>query len=213
MLNGQIRIGVYGGTFAPVHNGHLAAAKAFIEQMQLDILYVIPTAIPPHKQIGASDDPKHRYRMCELAFWNEEKVLVSDMEIARGGKSYTVDTLRALSGEDRRLFLLIGTDMMLTLDGWRESEEIFKLCYPIYVRREGSDPILESRIVAKNNLYLEKYGKIARRLMVEPITLSSTEIRQRVREGKSISQLVPRVVEEYIEKHGLYREECANGNV
>ena len=125
MLNGQIRVGIYGGTFAPVHNGHVAAAKAFIEQMQLDILYVIPAAIPPHKQIDGSDDPMHRYRMCELAFFNEEKVLVSDMEIKRGGKSYTVDTLRELSAPDRRLFLLMGTDMMLTLDTWRQSEEIF----------------------------------------------------------------------------------------
>ena len=204
MLNDQIRIGVYGGTFAPVHNGHLAAAKAFIEQMQLDILYVIPTAIPPHKQIDASDDPQHRYRMCELAFWNEEKVLVSDMEITRGGRSFTVDTLRALAAPDRRLFLLMGTDMMLTLDTWRESEEIFKLCYPIYARREN-DPILEARIVKKNNEYLAKYGKIVRRLMCDAIELSSTEIRDLVCAGKPISHLVPPVVEQYIEKHGLYR--------
>ncbi len=204
MLNDQIRIGVYGGTFAPVHNGHLAAAKAFIDQMQLDILYVIPAAIPPHKQIDASDDPQHRYRMCELAFWNEEKVLVSDMEIARGGKSFTVDTLRALAAPDRRLFLLMGTDMMLTLDTWRESEEIFKLCYPIYARREN-DPILEARIVKKNNEYLAKYGKIVRRLMCDAIELSSTEIRDLVGAGKPISHLVPPVVEQYIEKHGLYR--------
>ena len=121
MLNGQIRVGIYGGTFAPVHNGHVAAAKAFIEQMQLDILYVIPAGIPPHKQIDAADDPMHRYRMCELAFWDVEKVFVSDVEIKRTGKSYTVDTLRELSAPDRRLFLLMGTDMMLTLDQWRES--------------------------------------------------------------------------------------------
>ena len=208
MLNDQIRIGVYGGTFAPVHNGHLAAAKAFIEQMQLDILYVIPAAIPPHKQIDASDDPAHRYRMCELAFWNEEKVLVSDMEIARGGKSFTVDTLRALAAPDRRLFLLMGTDMMLTLDTWRESEEIFKLCYPIYARREN-DPILEARIVKKNNEYLAKYGKIVRRLMCDAIELSSTEIRDLVAADKPISHLVPPVVEQYIEKHGLYRADKA----
>lgn len=211
MLNGQIRIGIYGGTFGPVHNGHLAAARAFIEQMQLDLLYVIPTAIPPHKQVDASDDPAHRYRMCELAFWQDEKVLVSDMEIARGGKSFTVDTLRELSAPDRRLFLLMGTDMMLTLDTWRESDEIFRLCYPIYVRRE-SDPILESRIVAKNNEYLAKYGKIARRLMCDAIELSSTQIRERVRKGEGISHLVPRAVEEYINKHGLYREEARNAD-
>ena len=205
MINDQIRVGIYGGTFAPVHNGHVAAAKAFIEQMQLDILYVIPAAIPPHKQIDAADDPAHRYRMCELAFWNEEKVLVSDMEIKRGGKSYTVDTLRELSAPDRRLFLLMGTDMMLTLDTWRESEEIFKLCYPIYARRE-KDPIIESRIVAKNNEYLQKYGKIVRRLMIDTVELASTDIRKLVQEGSPIDALVPPVVKAYIEKHGLYRK-------
>ena len=206
MLNGQIRIGIYGGTFAPVHNGHLAAAKAFIEQMQLDILYVIPAAIPPHKQIDAADDPKHRYRMCELAFFNEEKVLVSDMEIKRGGRSYTVDTLRELSGPDRRLFLLVGTDMMLTLDTWRESEEIFKLCYPIYARRE-KDPIIESRIVAKNNEYLAKYGKIVRRLMIDTVELASTDIRALVENGQPFEHLVPGSVADYIKKHGLYQKE------
>lgn len=206
MLNGQIRIGIYGGTFAPVHNGHLAAAKAFIEQMQLDILYVIPAAIPPHKQIDAADDPKHRYRMCELAFFDEEKVLVSDMEIKRGGRSYTVDTLRELSGPDRRLFLLVGTDMMLTLDTWRESEEIFKLCYPIYARRE-KDPIIESRIVAKNNEYLAKYGKIVRRLMIDTVELASTDIRALVENGQPFEHLVPGSVADYIKKHGLYQKE------
>ncbi len=207
MLNGQIRIGIYGGTFAPVHNGHLAAAKAFIEQMQLDILYVIPAAIPPHKQIDEADDPKHRYRMCELAFFDEEKVLVSDMEIKRGGRSYTVDTLRELSGPDRRLFLLVGTDMMLTLDTWRESEEIFKLCYPIYARRE-KDPIIEARIVAKNNEYLAKHGKIVRRLMLDTVELASTDIRALVSAGQPFEHLVPPSVADYIKKHGLYQKEA-----
>lgn len=203
MLNDQIRIGIYGGTFAPVHNGHVAAARAFITQMQLDILYVIPAAIPPHKQLDASDDPMHRYRMCERAFRNDEKVLVSDTEIKRGGKSYTVDTLREFSGKDRRLFLLMGTDMMLTLDTWRESEEIFKLCYPIYARRE-SDPIIEARIVAKNNEYLAKYGKIVRRLMLDTTELASTDIRSLVAAGKPYRHLVPEGVAQYIEEHGLY---------
>ncbi len=206
MINGQIRIGIYGGTFAPVHNGHLAAARAFIDQMQLDILYVIPAAIPPHKQIDAADDPQHRYRMCEIAFFDEQKVLVSDMEIKRGGRSYTVDTLRELSGPDRRLFLLMGTDMMLTLDTWRESEEIFKLCYPIYARRE-KDPIIESRIVAKNNEYLAKYGKIVRRLMIDTVELASTDIRTLVQKGEPYEHLVHPGVASYIKKHALYRAE------
>lgn len=204
MLNGIMRIGIYGGTFAPVHRGHVAAAQAFIRQMELDLLYVIPAGIPPHKQIDAADDPAHRLAMCELAFGGMEKVIVSDMEITRGGKSFTVDTLRALSGEDRRLFLLMGTDMMLTLDSWRAPDEIFRLCYPVYIRREH-DPILEGQIVAKNQLYLEKYGKIVRRLMADVIELSSTEIRDRVKNGKEITDLVPTPVADYIKSNGLYR--------
>ncbi len=204
MLNGQIRVGIYGGTFAPVHNGHVAAAKAFIDQMQLDILYVIPAAIPPHKQIDAGDDPMHRYRMCELAFFDVEKVFVSDVEIKRGGKSYTVDTLRELAAPDRRLFLLMGTDMMLTLDRWRESDEIFKLCYPIYARREN-DPIIEAQIVAKNKEYLEKHGKIVRRLMIDTVELASTDIRELVQNGKPYRHLVPESVAAYIERRGLYQ--------
>lgn len=204
MLNGQIRIGIYGGTFAPVHKGHVAAAEAFLRQMELDLLYVIPAGIPPHKQIDASDDPVHRLRMCELAFQGMKNVIVSDMEIKRAGKSYTVDTLRALSAEDRRLFLLMGTDMMLTLDAWWEPEEIFQLCYPIYIRRE-SDPVLEGQIVAKNKLYLEKYGKIVRRLMADVIELSSTDIRDRVKRGSEIDSLVPPAVATYIRREGLYR--------
>ncbi len=204
MLNGVMRIGIYGGTFAPVHRGHVAAAEAFLKQMDLDLLYVIPAGLPPHKQIDAADDPAHRLAMCELAFGGMKNVIVSDMEIARQGKSFTVDTLRLLSAEDRRLFLLMGTDMMLTLDEWREPEEIFRLCYPIYIRRE-QDPILEARIVAKNKLYQEKYGKIARRLMADVIELSSTEIRARVTAGEPIDDLVPPAVAAYITAKGLYR--------
>ncbi|MBO5327056.1 MAG: nicotinate (nicotinamide) nucleotide adenylyltransferase [Clostridia bacterium] len=204
MLNGIMRIGIYGGTFAPVHRGHVAAAEAFIRQMELDLLYVIPAGIPPHKQIDEADDPAHRLAMCELAFGGMEKVIVCDMEIARGGKSFTVDTLRALSGEDRRLFLLMGTDMMLTLDSWRSPDEIFRLCYPVYIRREH-DPILEGQIVAKNQLYQEKYGRIVRRLMGDVIELSSTEIRDRVKSGEGISDLVPTPVADYIKSNGLYR--------
>lgn len=203
MINDTLRIGIYGGTFAPVHNGHVMAARTFLDLMQLDLLYVIPAAIPPHKQIDANDDPRHRYRMCELAFGGEPRVIVSDIELCRKGKSYTVDTLRALAAPDRRLFLLMGTDMMLTLDTWREAEEIFKLCYPIYMRRE-QDPILEARIVEKNAEYQAKYGRIVRRLVGDVIDLSSTAVRNAVKEGRDIGSMVPPAVAAYIKEQGLY---------
>lgn len=199
-----MRIGLYGGTFAPPHIGHVAAARAFMTQMKLDILYVIPAGIPPHKQIAADDDPRHRLRMCELAFGGMEGVIVSDCELRRQGKSYTVDTLREFYAPENRLFLLCGTDMMLTLDTWYQAEEIFRLCYPIYIRRE-EDPILTQRIVAKIAEYQQKYGAIVRRVVMDPIVLSSTQIRKAVAEGSAIDGMVSPAVADYIRTHGLYR--------
>ena len=207
-MNGdmQLRVGIFGGTFSPVHNGHIASAKAFMEQMKLDYLYVIPTCMPPHKQIGPSDDPIHRMKMCELAFADTDGVVVSDIEIKRGGKSYTYDTLVELSRPDTRLFFMCGTDMVLTFDKWYRSEDIFKLCYPVYVRREN-DPIMTQRIVSKITEYYEKYGVMFRRIITEPIEVSSTLVRKRVESGEDISDLVPRAVAEYIREKRLYLKE------
>ena len=207
-MNGetQLRIGIFGGTFAPVHNGHVEAAKAFMEQMKLDYLYIMPACLPPHKQIDSSDDPIYRLKMCELAFSGIDGVLISDLEIKRGGKSYTYDTLVELSRPDARLFFMCGTDMVLTFDTWYRAEDLFKLCYPVYVRREN-DPIMTQRIVEKINGYYQKYGVMFRRIITEPITLSSTQIRNKVAAGEDISAYVPSEVEKFIKENGLYRKE------
>ena len=207
-MNGetQLRIGIFGGTFAPVHNGHKEAAKAFMEQMKLDYLYIMPACIPPHKQIDESDDPVYRLKMCELAFSDMDGVLISDLEIKRGGKSYTYDTLVELSRPDARLFFMCGTDMVLTFDTWYRAEDLFKLCYPVYVRREN-DPIMTQRIVEKINGYYQKYGVMFRRIVTEPITLSSTQIRKKVAAGEDISNLVPQNVAEFIKENRLYLKE------
>ena len=217
-MNGdtQLRVGIFGGTFSPVHNGHIESAKAFMEQMKLDYLYVIPTCLPPHKQIDASDNPRHRMRMCELAFAGIDGVIVSDLEIMRGGKSYTYDTLVELSRPDTRLFFMCGTDMVLTFDKWYRAEDNFKLCYPVYVRREN-DPIMTQRIVAKITEYYEKYGVMFRKIITEPIDISSTLVRNKVERGEDISSLVPNSVAEYIKKNKLYlkleRESFSEGEL
>lgn len=207
-MNGQngfdmLRVGIYGGTFAPIHNGHVAAARAFMEQMKLDYLFIIPTYLPPHKQISSSDDPLYRLKMCELAFAGVDGVVISDVEIRRGGKSYTYDTLKELSREGTRLFLLCGTDMVLTFDTWYRFEDILKMCYPVYVRRED-DPLLGSRVVAKITEYYQKYGVMFRKIVTDPIPLSSTEIREAARAGRDISAMVPEGVAEFIHKNRLY---------
>lgn len=203
MINGIRRIGIYGGTFSPPHKGHVEAARAFIRQMRLDYLYVIPAAVPPHKTLDHTVEARHRLKMCELAFAGIEGIIVSDVELRRGGVSYTVDTLRELSAPDARLFLLCGTDMLLTLDKWREAEEIFRLCYPIYIRREN-DPIMSARILSKINEYTEKYNAVIRRVVTEPLEISSTDIRRRIAIGEGIEDLVPAAVEEYIRENRLY---------
>lgn len=197
------RIGIYGGTFSPPHNGHIAAAKAFMEQMWLDVLYVIPASTPPHKQMTCAVSPEDRLNMCRLAFSEMEGVYVSDMEIQRGGKSYTVDTLRELTGEDRRLFLLLGTDMMLSLGEWYRPDEIFRLSYPVYIRRE-KDAILDQRIIQTIADYNEKYGKVVRRIVTEPLVISSSEIRRRFEAEESVEGLLPPSVEKYIRDKHLY---------
>jgi nicotinate-nucleotide adenylyltransferase len=144
--------------------------------------------------------------MCELAFAGIDGVVVSDIEIKRGGKSYTYDTLTELSRPDTRLFFMCGTDMVLSFDKWYRFEDILKLCYPVYVRREN-DPIMTQRIVAKISEYYEKYGVMFRRIITEPIEVSSTLVRKRVERGEDISSLVPASVAEYIDLNRLYSAE------
>ena len=199
-----MRVGIYGGTFSPVHNGHVAAAKAFMEQMWLDILYIIPTGVTPHKDMKGDATASDRLEMCRLAFEGVEGVIVSDLEMRREGKSYTVDTLRELYDPDGRLFLLMGTDMLLTLDKWREPEEIFRLCYPVYIRREEDDG-LDGAIVEKIKSNQEKYGKVVRRIMAAAIEISSTDVRAAVADGFPIEGAVPPAVARYIHEHELYR--------
>ena len=194
------RVGIYGGTFAPPHIGHVEAAKAFMKQMRLDYLFVIPAAIPPHKKLDFDIDPMHRLAMCDLAFSGIDGVIVSDLELRRGGVSYTVDTLRELTAP----FLFCGTDMFLTLDQWYQAEEIFKLCYPIYIRREN-DPFITNKILKKIGEYTEKYNAIVRRVVTEPIEISSSLVRKTIREGGDISKMVDPKVAMYINDHCLFR--------
>lgn len=202
-----MRIGIYGGLFSPPHNGHVTAAKAFMEQMWLDVLYIIPTGIPPHKSRETAVTPMERLAMCERAFAPLGGVIISDMEIRRSGVSYTVDTLEmihAQSEPDSRLFLLMGTDMLLTLDAWHRPERIFELSYPTYMRSERPDPVLDSRIVSQIELLRTRYGKVVRRIMGEALPISSAQLRRDLREGKSIADRVPTTVDAYIRDHNLY---------
>ncbi len=199
----MLRIGMYGGAFAPIHIGHVEAAKAFMRQMWLDVLFIVPTGQSPHKEMDRSASDLDRLQMCRLAFEGIEGVIVSDIEIKREGKSYSVDTLRELSVEDSRLFMLCGTDMILTIDEWDSPEEIFKLCYPVYIRREN-DRSLDRTIIAKIAEYKERFGKNIVRIDAPAIEISSSEVREKLRRGEDVSRLMPPAVLGYIKEKGLY---------
>jgi nicotinate-nucleotide adenylyltransferase len=200
----MLRVGIYGGAFAPIHVGHVEAAKAFMSQMWLDVLFVIPTGCSPHKEMDKGATDNDRLEMCRLAFEGVEGVIVSDMEIRRGGQSYSIDTLRELSDKDRRLFMLCGTDMMLNLGEWDKIDEIFSLSYPVYIRREN-DRALDAEIIAKNKDYFEKYGKYVIKLEAPVIEVSSSMVREKLRRGEDISGFIDPKVLNYINEKGLYK--------
>ena len=198
-MNGMdmMRVGVYEGAFAPIHKGHVEAAKAFMEQMKLDYLFVIPT------YLGGSDDPLYRLKMCELAFEDTDGVVISDAAIARGAGGGLYDILCELQRPDTRLFLLFGTDTVLDFDTRENYEEILKISYPTYARRED-DPLMTSRIVAKIGEIYEKHGVMFRRIVKDSVSLSSGGVRRAVKEGRDISGMVSPSVEKFIRDNRLY---------
>ena len=196
-------VGIFGGTFSPPHLGHAAALSAFLRQEAPDSMLVIPTAIPPHKQLSGDATPKQRLAMCRLAF-SALPVTVSDLEIARGGKSYTVETLRALTAQNRRLILLCGTDMFLSLDTWYRAEEIFSLAEIVYARREG-DIALAASMAERAKEYKNRFGAIVRPLVADVVELSSSEVRSAIQSGQSVDAFLHPDVARYIEECKLYR--------
>ena len=199
-----MRTGIFGGTFSPIHNGHVKAARSFRDEMKLDVLYVIPAKIPPHKSINYSDDPFLRLEMVKTALADEEKMIVSDTELHREGKSYTVYTLPEFTGNGE-LFLLCGTDMFLSFDTWFRFEDIFRMCTLVLMQREASNPETNAQIEEKKKLYTEKYGAKIEVIREEPFEISSSEIRDMIARGEDYSAYVPESVHAFIEEKGLYR--------
>ncbi len=206
-----MRIGIYGGTFSPVHQGHILAAKEFIRQGELDRLLIIPANVPPHKEMEVSVSSVDRVEMCRLAFSEMENTEISEIELSRGGKSYTVDTLEALREiyPEDELLLLVGTDMILTFDGWYRYLDILSMCTLVYVRRE-TDIVLKEKIHEKI-LILEKHsGKKIRHICIDPIEISSTRLRGMIGQGEDAGALIPERVKEYIKEKGLYEKNVRN---
>lgn len=188
----RTRVGVLGGTFDPIHHGHLAAASQVAAALCLERVVIVPTSIQPFKQDSLAAPAEHRVEMIRGAVRNDSRFEVSLVDIERGGVTYTVDTLRDLGHEmpDADLFFITGADSLARLSEWKDAEQLGQLAQFVGVTRAGhSFPQLET----------------AHRVVEVPsLAISSTDIRRRVRAGAPIRYLVPTSVVEYISKHELY---------
>ena len=188
-----MRIGILGGTFNPVHLGHLILAQEAAQQLSLDRVIFIPAYLPPHKGVRAKITPQERHRMVVLATRNNPRFTVSQLEIDRQGTSYTIDTLiqlRKILGQEAKLFFLAGSDSLPELSSWKEPDQLLKLVRFIVVNRP--------------NYPVRKLPQRVKLLPMALIDISSSEIRRKVRNGLSIRYLVPETVRRYIKRKRLY---------
>ena len=198
------RIAIFGGTFNPPHLGHRRALVALIDRVKPDRVLVIPDGIPPHKELVGNASAEDRLAMTRLAFSDLCEVEISDMEMRREGKSYTSDTLASLTREGRELFLLVGGDMLLTLDRWHEFQTIFALATVCALSRE-SDRESFAALCAVAAGYERDFGARIQMIDTDPFPISSSELRARLaRSQEDLSGLMDERVIAYIKERGLY---------
>lgn len=201
------RIAMFGGTFNPIHNGHIALALSAARATGAKVL-LVPTYLPPHKSGAGVIDGADRLEMCRLAVIGHPELSVSDMELQRGGPSYTVDTLGALAEAHpgAALYLVCGADMLVTLWQWRRYEEILQLAQVAAVWRPGTDKGDYEAAAAR----IRRDG--GRVLLIEQkgMEVSSTDIRERLERGESVEGLTPPAVLSYIRQRHLYEKKGAD---
>jgi nicotinate-nucleotide adenylyltransferase len=197
------RLGLFGGTFDPPHIGHLVVAQDAAEELDLDLLLFVPARDPPHKDRADLSPAAIRLEMTRAAVGTNEGLGVSDVELEREGPSYTVDTLEFFRGEhpDAEIFFLMGTDQLMEIHLWHEAATLPHLAGLVAMSRPGIDP--EASVPAIDIEF--------RRIPVTWVDISSTGIRDRVRDGRSIQYLVPSPVRDIIDRNALYRDGESRG--
>lgn len=199
------KIGVFGGTFNPIHNGHVSLGVYCKDELSLDKLMLIPTYTPPHKSSSELAEEEHRVNMCKLATEQYGYFEVSDIEIERKGKSYTYETLNSLKEiyTEDELYLIVGADMFLTLDKWKNPQSIFKNATIVAVPRNDDD---KNDLVYYYDNTIKKLGAKAIVLENSVVQVSSTYIRENIDNYQLIKSLIDSNVYEYIVKNKLYRK-------
>jgi nicotinate-nucleotide adenylyltransferase len=216
-----MKIGLFGGTFDPIHWGHLRSAEEVQEAFDLDRVLFVPASIPPHKRGQTQTPARDRLEMVRLATAKNPRFTVSTVEIARPGVSYSVDTVRHFAQEKHKgdtLYFIIGLDAFSEIGTWKDFEQIFPLCNFIVTSRPGNgyaSPLRGTSIAVrrlfcydfKKKIYKHRCGTTLHFLKLTDFAVSASDIRERVRQGKSIRYLVPSAVEAYIKKRGLYQSQ------
>ena len=200
------RIGIVGGSFDPVHTGHLVIAQDALERLELEEVVFIPAAIPPHKQHLRRVSAEHRLNMLRLATEGDIRFSVSEIEVERGGVSFSVDTVSALKEHhpDVEWVLIVGSDTLVELHTWHRIDDLLKMCTVATLLRPGERCIdsIRDKIALPE---LQRERLLENLIEAHVMEISSTEIRMRIAEGLGIRYLVPPEVEMYICEHGLYR--------
>lgn len=199
-----MRIGIYGGSFDPVHNGHINAARNFMEELSLDKIIIVPAYCSPFKKGLAVTPSQHRFNMCNIAFGNTEGFEVSDAEILRADEGYMSDTVAQIREQypDAELFLLLGSDQLLTFQKWHAWSKITDEATVAAAARTWDDDAAMEAAAA----VLRSYGAEVIIVPIDVKELSSTDVREAVRRGDDISAMVPPGVAEYIWDNYLYYE-------
>jgi nicotinate-nucleotide adenylyltransferase len=200
------KVGILGGTFNPIHTGHLIMAEEACNRHNLSKVIFIPAYIPPHKYVEDLANANQRYQMVKHAIKENSKFEVSDLEIKREGRSFTIDTVQEVLhyyGKSSIIFLIMGADSLNELELWKDIKKLSQLCHFVIVNRPGYKTEPSARLV--EIIGKDKVADMERlRLTIEPIGTSSTGIRKRINDGVEIKELVPECVEAYIKEHGLY---------
>ena len=198
-----MKLGIMGGTFDPIHLGHLHVAGAALDEAALDQILFLPDGDPPHKTPNCP--AASRLHMVNLAIQGEPRFIASDMEIRRRGRTYTVDSLLALKQEQprRELVYLIGSDTLFLFPTWRTAEKVAQLCTMLVVLREG-DQVKEVR--AEQARLNREYGLVSRLLKARGLPISSSQVREAIRQGHDIKALVPKAVAAFIHENRLYQD-------
>ena len=205
------KIGIMGGTFNPIHNGHLVLAQTAYEQFDLDQILFMPTKNPYYKKLNQSATLEDRTSMVKLAIEDNEAFSFSELELLRDGNTYTVETLKIMTKEnpDVEYYFIMGADSLYHFETWKEPQEILNMAVLLVAARDDvSSHAIEGQIEYLENKYENARIKC---LLTPNLEISSNNLRKRCREGRSIRYLLPVQVEEYIREHGLYREEKTGG--